>query len=381
MKNLNLLIAILSLSFFLLSCGGDKNKSEEPNDTIEEATEIKLNQVVEFQIKPVGDLDWFKVEVPGNGYLKVSTQSQPENLNLECSFAVYEEWEQEKAKFFVKKLEMPAIAKVQKGTCYILINDDWNDAESDEKISMKVEFIEEFDKNEPNDRIEDATALELNTDFQMAIFPLKDIDWFKIEVETPGYVKLSLKNVDKEITPEVKFYKYDQWAEKKEIEISKHLELPAAVQINEPCTYYFAINDDWNNAYSQSLFDVRIEFIEEHDLQEPNNNFESAFELQSGDQINIAIFPVGDVDYFKITPIKNGIMSLKTKDVPQNINLRAKCFVNDAENQENYIEKSEYLSVPCEFSVEANIEYFFYIEDDWNDAASEKLFELKVEVE
>ncbi len=382
MKTQKLNISVLILSFFLFACGGGKYKTEEPNNTIEEATKIELDKIVEFKIQPVGDIDWFQVEVPANGYLKVSVQTQPENLKLECSFATYGEWEQSKEKFIVKNLKMPAIAKVQKGTCYIQIKDDhWNKGESDEIIQMKIEFIEEFDKNELNDRIEDATEIALNSEFKMALFPLKDIDWFKINLEKPGYVKLSVKNVN-DLKPEVTFYKYDQWAETKEIKMSELLKLPAAVQIDEPGTYYFEIKDDhWNNLYSQELFDVKIDFIEQHDLQEPNNDFKTAFEVKSGDLIHMAIFPLGDVDYFKMTPTKNGKISLKTKDVPNNIKLQAKLFINDPQNPNDYIEKTGYLDIPCEFEVEANTEYFFLIQDDrWNKAASENLFELKIEL-
>ena len=117
----------------LISCssgggGGDR----EPNNTIEEAVEITLGEVFEISIDPQGDYDYFKTEIPEQGYLKIQATGIPEGLTLQVRFSVYQEWEGEKIKWLRGWSRLPdALFITEPGTYYFVIHDDYDD-----KVSM-----------------------------------------------------------------------------------------------------------------------------------------------------------------------------------------------------------------------------------------------------
>jgi hypothetical protein len=379
MKRFNLFALLLFVStIFLFSCGGG---SEEPNNTIEEAKAVKFDEITEIKISPLADWDWFKFDVTEKGYVKVSTQTIPEGLELECYFALYEEWEGTKEKKISEYMDFPAIICVEPGTYYFVVKDNYDDKESSEAIPLKVEFIKEFDSFENNNDAENAKETTVNSEFKIGIFPKADIEWFKMKVEKPGNVKIMSKNVPADMEIEVVFYKYNEWADPKSEQISEYLKLPCAYQIATPGDYYIAFNDNYNDLFSEQLFDIKVEFVEQNDLCEPNNEFQNAKEVNVGDTLKLAVFPVGDVDYYKIKVDKAGKLSLMSKGSTGDVNLEARFFELDPQKTEQLITRSEYMNLPCQFNVLPNIQYYFLIEDNYSDNQLEELVEVKIELQ
>lgn len=374
-----MLVSSLFLTVILYSCG-DGSKMHDLDNTIEEAVPLKFDETVEIKVNPVGNKNWFKVDVPEQGYLKVSAQNDPKDLNLACYFAFYEEWADKKTNVISDHLGLPAVIKAEEGTYHFVIRDRWDKKESEEIIPLKVEFIKEFDSFEVNDKSDDAKQVSLNSEFQIAIFPAGDVDWFRVKTDTAGIIKLMSKNIPGGIDLSAEFYEYDEWASPKVNKLSEILSVPCAFAVREAGEYYFKISDRWNKKSAQELMDIKIEFQKETDKYEPNNDFKQAKEIKNGDTLSIAIFPKGDTDFFKITPEVSGKLTLKTKGDVGGIDLISRLYVINPDNPSKLIHKSQEVNMPAEFDVESGVEYFFLFKDRWDKKQHESLFDVKVEI-
>ncbi len=371
-------VFVLFASAILFSCA-DTSKMHDLDNTIEEAVLLDFDEIVEIKVQPVGNRNWFKVEVPEQGYVRVSSQVSPEDVNLSCYFAFYEEWEDDKINRITGHLSFPAITKVSEGTYHFVVYDRWNNSESDEIIPLRVEFIEEFDPYERNHESEDAKEISLDTEFQTAVFPEGDRNWFRTKVDTAGIIKLMGRNIDN-IDLIAEFYEYDEWSTPKVNKISSTLHVPCGFAVHEPGEYYFRLRDRWDKKYSQELIDMKIEFLLQNDKFEPNDHFTQAAEIKDGDILNIAIFPKGDIDYFKIIPEKSGELSLRVRGNTGSLELTSRLYTVDPEDASELVSESDRVSLPGKFEVNKDEEYYFYIKDRWDKNQLEDLFEVKVEI-
>src|SRR6056297_623256 len=157
------------------ACGGGGSADKEPNSTIAEANTVKPGEVFDISIDPEGDLDYFKVEIPEKGYLRVSVTNVPEDLVMEIRYSLFEEWEEKKEKVIRGWHRLPDAVYIPKaGEYYFLLHDDYDDKSSSQSMQVKADFIPEFHDFEPNNDIEQSTSLELGKDVNFAIYPTGD---------------------------------------------------------------------------------------------------------------------------------------------------------------------------------------------------------------
>jgi len=376
---LSILFIMVLVMVFAQECkkGGGAGENE-PNNTIEEAGEIHLGEIVTISIDPVGDYDYFKVEVPEQGYLNIQASTIPENLNLEVSFRAYQEWEAENEKEIRPWHRLPdAVFMEDSGVLYFVIHDDYDDQASGEKIEIKAEFIPEFDPTEPNNSPEEAKEVEF-TDLNLAVFPVGDRDWLKIIAPGQGYIKAMTKNVPEGITPEIYYATYDEWADPKTQELRSWRRMPDACFIPDSGLYYLLFHDDYDDQAVESVFDLKLEFLPEMDPAEPNNIRNDAKPVKRGDTINLAIFPAGDRDYYKIS-LKEGdrisFMASNYETITPEIILQ---MPNPA-NPEEMIDISGWSRFPAEFEINSTGDIFLLFHDDYDDQGSEKVFTVRIE--
>ncbi len=372
------LVIVFMAALFLMSCADVKNLHDLDN-TIEDAVALKFDEVVEIKIKPVGNRNWFKVDVPEKGYVRLSAQNVPDNIDLSSYFAIYEEWEGDKINRISDHLSFPAIIKAEEGSYHFLVRDRWDNAESDEIISLKAEFLKEFDPTGRNDTPEQAKDITVESEFQMAVFPKGDRNWFKFEVDTAGIVQVMSRNPG-DIELELRFYEFDEWATPNVKSITGRLSVPGALAVHEPGVYYMRLKDRWDNNYSEELIDIKLNFVKQFDVYEPNDHFSQAAEVYSGDTLSIAIFPKADVDYFKITPQSDGKLLIRTGGNTGSLDLVSRLFVAAADKPSELERKSRIKALPCEFEVKGGQEYFFYIKDRYDNNAHKELFEISIEL-
>lgn len=378
MKKSNLFLFVVMI--FLISCGSQEeqrdNASIEPNNTIEEANTIDLGFEFAMKIHEDDDVDWYEVEVPGQGYLTVAAKGVPSELDLSVRFATYEEWESNPENFITSNLKLPAsVSIIEEGTYFVRVSDRYSRNSSDEEFMLRIDFTEEFDKFEPNQSPQEAKLVEFGVEYESAIFPIGDEDWFKVNVKEQGYLSVRARNVPDNLELATYFATYDEYSSQKINTIKGKGELPQNIAITEPGEYYIVLCDRWDRYASKELFTWTVDFIEEMDIYEPNNTHSDAKEIQPNDTIEIAIFPIGDQDFFKINFEEEGKLTIRAgshgiKD------LTAKIHKLDTLTNK-YKTVATYYSFPVTHKVE-EIETAYYIEfyDRWNRHASPDLFNL-----
>jgi len=372
-----LFILLLGLSVSIIGCGGGASKEKEPNNTIENANPINLGIPFQINIDPVKDIDWFKVDLAEQGYLKVQASQIPENLELEVGFALFEEWGESKVKWLRKWKKLPDALFIPKaGAYYFAIIDNYNDQASSDPIMIKVDFLPEFDTGEPNNTPELATSIEFGTTLKPAIFPTGDVDWYKVNTTKQGYIIVKSKDVEGGITPEIYFAKFDEWANPKIQKIRNWHKLPDACSVAEPGEYYIYLHDDYDDKSSEVTFSFLVDFIEEMDINEPNNDFETAKSISRGDTLKLAIFPKGDLDYYKLKIEAGEKVKFMAKDytgiVPEirlyTLNENGKLDI-----------ASKWKRLPAEVDVIPETEYYLLIHDDYDDQGTQQVFEVRIE--
>lgn len=381
MKKFCCMLILTAVVFLMIDgCGGAGGGSDkEPNNSIEEAVEINLDETFPITINPKGDVDWFKVELPEQGYFKVQVGECPEELELEVSFALYKEWEGEKEDRIRGWNRLPdAVPVTEAGTYYFAIKDNYDDASSKKAAQIKTTFLKEFDPYEPNNTPEEAKSVEIGSVVNPAIYPVGDVDWLKVNLDEQGYLVLKSNNVPEAIVPEVSYMIYDEWADSKVEELRGWKRFPDACFIPDSGEYLIKLHDDYDDAASEKQFDLKIEFLEEMDKAEPNDKFNNAKAINRGDTLTLAIFPEGDKDYYKIKTSEGKSLKFLAKDFSKVVP-EIKLMVLDEEDPNKLKEASEWKRTPADFEVEANKEYFVLLHDDYDDEGSPEAFQLIVE--
>lgn len=378
MKYLKYIANALFLVLLLMYSCGNPAGDNEPNNTIEEASEAKFGEEFSLTIDPVGDVDWFKVNVKKQGYIQVQTANKVKGVQLEVSFAKYQEWEEKKEKRIRGWRPVPDALFVQEpGDYYLVLKDEWDDDASKEEFLVKIDFLEEFDPTEPNNSAEEAKLITFDEQFTAGIYPVGDKDWFKVNVPEQGYLEIVSKNVPNEIQPEVRFTVYDEWSDPKIQEIRDWGKVPEACFVPDSGEYYIEMHDAWDDNAIAQAFDIKITFIPEFDVFEPNNSAGKAKMIEPGSTHEIAIFPKGDMDYFKFVA-PNEIVNVFVKD-HKGVQPEMKLLSENPDHEGKYITELKWTKLPAEIEVEKEKEYILVIHDAWDDNQSKNLFQLKIE--
>jgi hypothetical protein len=376
MKRNNLtLMLILTFGLFLFySCGGG-GKVGEPNDKIEQANAVTLEKPFKMKIDEKGDRDWYSVDIPAQGYLKIMAKNVAEEIEPEGAISVFEEWQSNENEFMKSWTKIPFAAAIpEKGTYHIAIIDNYNDAMSKQKFEVKFSFIEEFDDFEQNNNPKQANKVEFDKEYKSAIYPVGDNDWFKIKTKEPGYVTVKAKNVPEALELETRYVNYDEYEADKIDVFRNYGQLPHSAAIPEPGEFYFHILDNYNDAEADKLFDWKIEFLPEMDQAEPNNEMKHAKVLNANDTLSLAIFPKGDVDIYKLNVDKKGTLKLKAKGY-ETIEPEVHLAVKDTTGKNELKEIGGWQKLPAELEIQdTNKEYYVKIIDNYNDAEYPKAF-------
>ncbi len=392
MKKPIIAIITATLLFISYSCQpGKDNASIEPNDEIDQANTIDLNTEFSMAIYPQHDIDWYEVEVPGQGYLQVLVRDVPD-LTLVARLATYDEWGEQKENYLTGRRKTPCAMHIfEEGTYFIKMRDYTQYADaywlggqyskySEEEFYVKFNFVEEFDPNEPNYDVENAVKAEFEKEYESAIYPRGDQDWFKVNVEEQGYLQVQARNVSDDLSLRVHFADYDEYRSEPVQIIRDKESLPTAMAVVEPGDYYIVLSDDRDRNESMDLFNWKVNFIAEMDNYEPNDCFTQATEIGVNDTIKIAIFPKGDKDFFRINPEEAGVLRVMSRghgDIEPTVAL----FAPDPDDPGKLTELKSKTRIPTDLKIEEAGKYFIKISDRRHRNESQDLFDILLRFE
>lgn len=356
-------------------CGCNNLHERESNNYISKANTVKIGEVFSHRIYPLGDVDWFKVQIPEQGYLRIVSVSSPSDVEIEVMFAQATDLRKNKFKQLRSWMELPDACFCRvKGNIYFSLKDQWDDGASPDISEIKVEFIPEVDITEPNNDYTEAFPVSFGNTFDVSIFPLKDGDWFSFQADSQGYVEILIPSKVSKVQPEARFYKKNEFDKLQEIGLWK--ELPGGFAIEQPGQYYVYVHDTWEDDCCENPFQLIMNFIGEMDCYECNNSFDKSKEIKENDTVLMAIYPKSDHDFYKIIPGKS-FLNLSLLD-ETGLNLEVKLYSADKSGFGNFIEETNWQFFPARLQVNPGDTYFLHIHDNMDDDASKIPFRMLV---
>ena len=365
----------ISLALLLLTgCGGGSGSSGgsdlgEPNDDILKAGVTKPGRTIEMKIDSNDDRDWYGIAVPGTGYIKTGVKDVPGDLDPEVRFARKQEWEDQKEDWMTGWNEIPkAIRIAEADTIYMAVQDKHQNASSSKSFPLRVQFIEEFDQQEPNDEVENAVSVEAGQPNETYIYPIGDRDRFKVKVDTAGYLRVASKKSPKGVDEEVRYGRVNEMDDLKRM--TGWGETPFEVRVPEAGTYHLALQDKHNNGASQDPLKWKVEHLVEMDTTEPNSSTDQASAVSIPDTLAFAIYPEGDRDFLELSPEK-GMKLLVKADAPDELDPEVRLWRKKEMKNKKV---TGWKELPTKLDLKAGKTYYLAVQDKHNNSAKPKAF-------
>ena len=215
----------------------------ESNDSPQEAKPVALNEEFSFATYPRGDKDYFKINAPGDGYINVVISEGAKGVAYKYHFVAPGNEDAFKTASLTTIMDTSSSnsIRVTKGTYIIGIYDRWNKfPQSLQEAKSKIYFIEEVDFLEPNNQIKSAAPIKLDREYEFAIYPRNDNDFYRIDVPKEGKLQIMLTESTEGLNYIYHFY--DSTGNK----------LQATYRSNsltvKPGTYIVGLSDRWNHS-------------------------------------------------------------------------------------------------------------------------------------
>ena len=174
----------------------------EPNDSIGTAHPIVLGEDVRETILPRGDVDWFRFDIPGRSRLEVTITDVAPELDLMMRLwdddnRVYQNW--------IRPLRAGGdtegvIDFALPGRYYLEVRDDGDDGRSTLPYLLRTRLTTVVDLHDQNDSIGQADPIRRGVPVQGTILPVRDRDWYRLEVDRVTRLHVHLSGGSPEMT-------------------------------------------------------------------------------------------------------------------------------------------------------------------------------------
>lgn len=173
----------------------------EPNNSFGAASELGVDRAVQTNILPQGDSDWHYLDVGHQGELQISASAVPPNLEINARV-----WNANKdtiSNWFAPLASGGDTTGVvdlpTPGRYYLEVVDGASDARAIQPFTLSTKFIASADNGEPNNTVDTATPVNLDTTIPANILPANDADWCRLEITTTGELHVLITNVAPEL--------------------------------------------------------------------------------------------------------------------------------------------------------------------------------------
>jgi uncharacterized caspase-like protein len=352
----------------------------EPNENITTARWLPLSEKHQLNIFPIADADWFRIEVDHPGELLVDALTVPENLDVTLRALTPEQRD------LTGWIAPPrpggdtvgSVDLAQPGVYYLEVRDSGNDQTSVKPFTFRTRFTSSPDQYEPNDTARAATPLRANGEVVLNILPLGDADWFKVQIEEPGELAVSIdegpENLDltyhvldsdrRDMTGWVPAYAKGGLTE-------------GFVDLARAGQYFIEVRDGNNDGRSIKPAVLTTRFTPTTMSYEPNDTFGTATQVSLVGSNADYILPKGDGDWHVFYAPGPGMLNVSVDEVPEVLDVALRVLDSDQRDLTGWI-------IPPrpggETTGTVKLErpgwYWMEIRDSYNDARSPKPFRV-----
>lgn len=185
----------------------------EPNNSFGTASNLALDQSVQTNILPLGDTDWHTIDVTHQGELQLTASQVAPGLDIQMRLwnankDTISNWLAPLAKGgdTTGFVDLPSA-----GRYYLEVVDGNGDARSIQPFTLGAKFIAAADQGEPNNTLETAAPVNLDTTIPANILPANDADWCRLALTSTGELHVLITNVAPELELAMRL-----WNEEKE---------------------------------------------------------------------------------------------------------------------------------------------------------------------
>lgn len=296
----------------------------EQNNSIGRANYIQANVTVTGRIDPRKDVDWYMISVRQQGELKIKVT----NVAPEIDYAV-RVWDSEYRTIssWITPLRVGAetlgdVDLPSPGVYFIELRDGKDDTASQQPYQLVLNFTPSVDPYEPNNSFGTASPLSPGTTWKSTILPQKDGDWYRIDFEEHGELKIAAKEVSDSLDIAMRIWNADKrtitgWY----TPLKAGGDTNATIDIPAPGSYILEMRDGKDDSRSVTPFTTTITFTPSVDSYEPNNSIGSAAPLAIGETIRATILPKKDADCYRIDVDDQGELKISISEVDENLDM------------------------------------------------------------
>jgi uncharacterized caspase-like protein len=353
----------------------------EPNQSFAEATPVSQSGRYRLAMFPRGDHDWLSIDVDHPGELKLLVTASPADLDLhlrvfDANKDVVRDWVAPMRKGGDNEafVDLP-----RPGRYFVEVSDGYDDASSADLFDFELAFTPQPDQYEPNDTIATATPLTLGGEVPFNILPLRDTDWFRIEVPDQGELAVTIDEGPEQL--DIAFRVLDtnlrvvrDWVQP----YRKGGLTEGTVDLAAAGAYFIEVADSYSDARSIDHATLRTAFTPTGDALEPNNSFGSAKRVAPGTVLAATMLPQGDADWLLVDAPAAGEITVLVEDVPPELDVVVRLWNADAQAG-NWISPLRLGGVTdAVFAVPGPGSYRIELRDSYDDARSPRPFKVSV---
>ncbi|TWT45746.1 hypothetical protein RAS1_21760 [Phycisphaerae bacterium RAS1] len=305
------------------------SNENEGNNSIGTPTVIASGASVSGKIDPVGDADFYTLDLDQQGRLDVHI-TPPPGLDivvrvLNADGADLSGWI---APLAAGGETTGAVNIPARGTYIVQLGDNRNDAASPQPYTLELRFAA-GDANEPNGSAGRATLITPGTDAYGSILPVGDQDWYAFDVPRLGAATIRFS----QMAPEVDLHFRVLNSERADISgwlapLKAGADNQAVVDLPAAGRYYIESGDGRNDAGAPAPYRLDLSY-DAGDAAEPNNSAGAATRIEPNAQLLASILPRGDQDWFAFTVDHPGIVEVALTGVPAELDLHFRVLSPD----------------------------------------------------
>lgn len=290
-----------------IAVSGDKE--QEPNDSIQAAQGIKVNQTYKANLQTDRDQDYFKLEIPTAGKLSVNIlHDQVENGTW--NVVVLSSENNKLTEFAAGRDDINKSSvnlRVGKGECYILVSQGSSFSNTDYKLTAQYVEEEDFFEKESNGNIQSAEPIKENQSYTGNLQSGDDNDYYKLDFASPGKMSVNLQHEQVDsgnwhvAILDVDNHKMaDFYASAGELNRNSiNLRVPAG-------TYYVWVSD--GGSFSDVDYKMTVRYTAEGDgyEKEPDNKIQMAQAIKTDQTFTGNLQSGDDHDYYRLDLATDG---------------------------------------------------------------------------
>lgn len=306
--------------------------AREPNDTRQKAAVLPYANQIAGSLSGGTDVDWFKIEVPHDGWLTVTFEGHPgERKSHPAVSATLHRPDGSRASTEWRKDDSGAEWQVKRGTHWLELKFLNGKDQTVVPYKLTTGFRMAADAFEPNDTREAARQVTLENGrlkLTGTFHRQGDLDWFAVTIDQTGDLKVTLSVDTMRIDPALLIKPERGGPEQRIDDYGEGVTERASIPVN-PGRYLIRVRDATSVSSHPVVgtYTLMLEFERRHvDPNEPNDRIYQATTMTPGTEYRGVFAAAGDEDWFRFRLNARSVVTVTLDGVPSDRRVKMEVF-------------------------------------------------------